>query len=497
VAVSSWDPDRSGPDTDTRVPSTVAPRGRAFIQASSFKDGSGVHNATMNIAHSDLGYLGFYASESYGVSYKAQQCTHTNLAACDEEKVLGKEVDSRFHDNYMGTYTWGAYGMAITGNSYDHNTMYGLDMHDVTRNMNIDHNHSSYNGDHGIICSQKCDSLKITNNESDHNGMVKWSGPNPDAESGGQVHGIMLHRGVTNSEITGNKVHDQPNGSGIAIFDSKGVLAKNNILDKNYYGIRLSVGTADGVFSHNTISHSTQYAIFTYTGSDSTENTPTPRPTGNTFSDNTIAGTNSYVVRLNQTDGTQFIDNTVTAPGGAFFTSESTGTVLRHNTFPNSQSVVVLSSSKTAGVMTVDEPTGPLGVQLDADSTCEFTSKSGTLFSAAGKSIRTKAASTGSNLHLTSALLGTNPVAVSPQKVAVLPSAGSLSAFADGLTVTINGQTTSKSVKFTISGLTEGTKYKVNRDGTVVGTYTADSDGRISFSNKPPTSASTKYTVVS
>jgi len=54
--------------------------------------------------------------------------------------------------------------------------------------------------------------------------MVPFTGPVPDpAGPGGQVHGIMLHRGVTNTTIKNNNVHDQPNGAGIAIFDTAGL----------------------------------------------------------------------------------------------------------------------------------------------------------------------------------------------------------------------------------------------------------------------------------
>ena len=46
--------------------------------------------------------------------------------------------------------------MTVTGKRYFHNDMYGFDSHDVTRNIFIEHNHISFNGDHGLICSQAC-----------------------------------------------------------------------------------------------------------------------------------------------------------------------------------------------------------------------------------------------------------------------------------------------------------------------------------------------------
>ncbi len=42
----------------------------------------------------------------------------------------------------------------------------------------------------------------------------------------------MIHRGVTNTVISGNYVHDQPNGAGIAVFDSAGNTITNNTIDR-------------------------------------------------------------------------------------------------------------------------------------------------------------------------------------------------------------------------------------------------------------------------
>lgn len=113
----------------------------------------------MTIRNSDIGY---YDAESYGVAYKTRGCDHTNLAVCAQVKVTGAETESRFHDNYMGSYAWGAYNMDFTGNEYDHNVMYGLDPHDVSTYLTVDSNHFHDNGAHGLICSQLCDHLTMT-----------------------------------------------------------------------------------------------------------------------------------------------------------------------------------------------------------------------------------------------------------------------------------------------------------------------------------------------
>ena len=183
----------------------------------------------MDIRNSTFQYLGYYGPDSFGVTYTTKVCGHTDLSGCNQLDGTGYEINSVFQDDLLlGTFLWGAQDMTVTGNQYFNNIMYGFDSHDVTRNIVIEYNHSSYNGDHGIICSQACDHLTIEYNLSDHNGLVPWGGPVLDAEETAQVHGIMLHRGVTNSVVEFNTIEDQPNGAGIAIFDSDGDTIANN-----------------------------------------------------------------------------------------------------------------------------------------------------------------------------------------------------------------------------------------------------------------------------
>ena len=69
--------------------------------------------------------------------------------------------------------------MTLQDNQYFGNIQYGLDTHDVSRYLTITGNHSSFNGDHGIICSEACDHLTITDNVVDHNGLTPWQDPTP------------------------------------------------------------------------------------------------------------------------------------------------------------------------------------------------------------------------------------------------------------------------------------------------------------------------------
>ena len=205
VKVTSWN--GTGPDTDLTVPSGGT-RGRAFVRAVSFMDGSTPRQSRMNIVDSDLGFLGYNAAESYGVSYKARGCGSSTPAICNVLDVFGTQTGSTFHDNYIGTYTWGAKDMQFDHNKYTHNKYYGLDPHDDSDFLTITGNEFSGNGNHGLICSERCDHLTITGNTSSHN-----------TSATAETHGIMLHQGVTET-LVANNIGEQHHRRGIVVFDS-------------------------------------------------------------------------------------------------------------------------------------------------------------------------------------------------------------------------------------------------------------------------------------
>jgi poly(beta-D-mannuronate) C5 epimerase len=354
VTVTSWT--GTGPDTTTAIPSGGV-RGRAFIRALSFLDGSTARQSTMTIENSDLGYLGYNGAEAYGVAYKARGCGITTQSVCDALDVFGKQTGSRFHDNFMGTYTWGARDMLFDNNTYTHNIDYGLDPHDDSDFLTITNNTFSENGNHGLICSQRCDHLVIRGNKSIDNGLVPYVGPGDDDPSDNQVHGIMLHRGITDTVLEGNTVTGQRNGGGIVIFDSVGNTISNNTISGNKYGLRFSVGTRDTVVTGNTVTNSLSNALYTYKGTDSPVYTGTSgRPTGITFTNNTFDGAGAELFKVGDADrftfsggafrpgaparGPRFdraqghvVNSSVGVPGGTTFTLRGTSAVLTSLTF--------------------------------------------------------------------------------------------------------------------------------------------------------------------
>src|SRR5207249_984758 len=124
---------------------------RAHIGVRSFfdpTDGVTPRESRMDIANSDIGYLGSHATEAYGVVWKALglgPAVHSRL------HVYGSVTNSHIHNNFFGVYTYGGYQMAFLHGEYDHNVWYGLDPHDDSNYLDIEYNYTHDNGTHGII----------------------------------------------------------------------------------------------------------------------------------------------------------------------------------------------------------------------------------------------------------------------------------------------------------------------------------------------------------
>lgn len=488
TSVTSWDDQAGRPDTDPAVPSGGA-RGRAFIRVLSTlaPDGRTPLESRLDIVDSEVAYLGFYGAESYGVTYKSRPCARTAPQLCARVKVSGSQVDSRFHHNYMGTYTWGARDVSFLRNRYEHNVSYGLDPHDASSNLVIEGNTFAYNGNHGVICSQRCDRLRIVDNDSHDNGRRPWMGPTGDADVAGQVHGIMIHRGVTNTVISGNRVWNHPNGAGIAIFDSAGNTVTGNRVDNNMVGVRLSVGAARNTISRNLIRDSAKYGIFLFKGTDApTYSTSSGRPTGNLFQANTIQGAGSSLVKFTDADGNRVAGAAATGGRGPILLANSAGTVLDAVRLPAGQVIELNASS-----VTVAEPSGPLRFALIGASTADVTSASGRVFGTGAAGPSTVAGTGGSRVRLAAG------ATVTPHAFTVRPKAGTAEVTVVGpVAVRVAGQGAGASVAFTADGLRPGARYTVTRDGAALTTVTADARGVVRFTATAPTAGPHDYAVV-
>ncbi len=230
VKISSWDTTKNDFDKDQKD-------GRSFIMVK--------YNSRMDVLNSDLGYLGFYPhsssdGSSYGVSWKLPDGT------AGKYFVTGEVINSKFHHNYFGAYTYGATGMVWKNNEFYSNIEYGLDPHDDSNGFLVENNKFYSNGNHGIIFSKRCINNVIRGNISYNN----------------RLHGIMLDRLSDNNIVENNFVYG--NKDGIALYDSSNNIIRNNRIYDNQRGLRANIKSQNNVITNNSFSNNTQYGVYLY-----------------------------------------------------------------------------------------------------------------------------------------------------------------------------------------------------------------------------------------
>jgi parallel beta-helix repeat protein len=240
VTVTSWDPERGGPDLD---PSD----GRAFIL---YERGS-----RLDVNRSTITYLGSDRSGAYGTSWRTGGTT-------------GGAIDSVFSNNWFGVYTFEARDLVFRGNRFVDNDLYGLDPHDYSYRLTVEGNVASGNGSHGLIFSRGVvDSVLRDNHVFDNggNGIVLDLGSNRNVIENNVVEnnkkdGIVLI-GSGDSRITNNTVRG--NRTGIRLNDpgSRNVDVVSNLIDGNRTGIHLYKGAGNIRFESNVVSATAGTAV--------------------------------------------------------------------------------------------------------------------------------------------------------------------------------------------------------------------------------------------
>ncbi len=329
--ITSWDEAAGSPDSE------IATFKRSYIHVRSFLESDGItaRESRMDIINSEVGYLGFNAAESYGLTWKV---LGSSPGIYDKVNVYGNIINSHIHHNYFGTYTFGADSMQITNNEIDNNIQYGLDPHDDSDNLVIEENNSHHNGNHGIICSQRCNNLIIRNNLSNNN----------------KGNGIMLHRNANDSLVEGNQLNNNTD-SGIAIFDSHNNTIRNNTSLQNKNGIRLSVGSSSNTVENNEFGSNSNYGIYFYKGSD----LPTSgdgRPKQNKFIGNNTHDNLSHMVRMSDSDSNTFQNNQFTKNGlEIYFTNSKNNLFIGNTLIENTNNFIRASSSSNATIQNTDQ----------------------------------------------------------------------------------------------------------------------------------------------
>jgi len=384
--ITSWDTMTSAPDFDYLA------NGRAYIRVRSTLSTNGVTplESRMDIANSEICYLGMDDSEAYGLVWKVSG-THPNPAKSifDYVNVFGNVVNSHIHDNYFGIYTYGADGMQLWTNQIAYNVSYGIDPHDDSDNLLIQGNNVHHNGDHGIIASMRCDHLTIRGNTC-------WSNAQ---------NGILMHRSSNNGLIEANQCFD--NGDcGIALTGSSSTTVRNNLLKRNATaGLRLDLGSADNLIENNQSVSNLLYGFYFYKGSAVPEPNDDGRPKRNLFVANTVQGNGSDPVRLSDSDDNTFATNTFGASAAKLRFQRGFRNWLNGNSIPSGLPARTEGDAGSSASTYVRDQAF-LRVEAGTNSTTYFADAAGRIYEPDEGAIFTEISTGGSLLALPSESIG-------------------------------------------------------------------------------------------
>ena len=480
TAITSWDVAAAGPDTE--YGSTYK---RAFIRVRSSLAADGVTalESRMDINNSDIGYLGYDASESYGLVWKV---IGSAPSLYDLVQVRGDIINSHIHHNYFGIYTYGHQDGVWSGNDVAYNVKYGFDPHDDSDGILIENNNVHHNGKHGIIASQRCDHLVIRNNDS-------W------ANTG---NGIMLHRTSDDALVEGNRSYDNTD-SGIAIFASSRTVIRDNVLTNNgNAGIRFSVGASDNTIENNQIESSGKYGVYFYKGSDAPNTGDDGRPKRNVFLVNTVVGSVQEGVKMTDGDANEFLGNTfqnngLTTGKKMRFTT-STAAVFSENAIP-SDAIFILRGSSSVPTSITFSKQPRINLSINQTSFPTFTATDRAIFDP-DEAVYTQATALGSTLALDYTQIGTSTT-VYTRALFANPLNGS-AVLVDPTVWTetdrqwnARSSSTTTSVEYAVGELVAGTSYSVCEAGVLLGNFVADTSGRIMFTAAPGTTSIVNYAV--
>src|ERR1044071_178322 len=514
--ITSWDMAVGGPDTEFKTFGRACVRVRSTLAS----DGITAQESRMDIEDSDIGYLGYEAAESYGLSWKVAG-VHPDPASSifDFVNVYGNIIHSHIHDNYFGVYTFGAYGSQWLNNEVDHNAGYGLDPHDDSDALVIDGNDVHHNGFgnlhngaggprglHGIIASRRCDHLTITNNRS-------W------ANAG---NGIMMHRHCSDGLIEGNQLYGNGD-SGVSLFDSdRSVVRGNTILSNANAGVRVSVGSADNQILKNEIGFSGTNGIYFFSGTDLPEPddvdpTLSARPRRNLVSNNSVHDCGAEGLKVTGSDDNQFVGNTFLANSGLCRFQDGDSNVLDGNVIPDD---VVLRSVGTPLLATWTTVRNQTHVSVDMDnfSKVSFVDDKGAIFDSPEVDATVTVGPAGSSLTVATQALDSRFTVVTRDLHVILGGNAIVKIAAWNL-----GRDTSKEwitstqaadearqIRYVVGNLSPNQAYTVSKGGLqdgsrpgngagkrrrTIATVNTDASGRLSFSDATGSTAPVLYSV--
>lgn len=463
--ITSWNEFANQPDPNSAD-------GRAFIHVRSRLAEDGTANESrMDIINSEIRFLGYDAAEAYGIVWKVMG------GAFDSVDVYGDIKNSHIHHNYMGMYSYGAYGMEITNNEVAYNESYGIDPHDDSDSLIITNNYTHDNGNHGIICSRRCDSLTITGNQSVRNN-----------------HGIMLHRDTNNSVVENNIVTDNRD-TGIVLFESHNNTVSNNEVLRNKHGIRLSLGSHDNLIENNLIKDNETYGLYFFKGSDAPETTD-GRPSHNTFKGNRIENQETGI-KLTDGDENLFTENEFINTSQYRF-KYGNKNELRNNHY-TTVPIIRNEGEAAQNTRTIVTEQKTVLVKMDDFSTAIVRNEAHQIYQPDDKILSVSAAPDSAFINLDTTVAGKQaeltaiPLFIKPLNSNALVS--NIRWGTEEHSWELQAEDGSDTVEFKAGSLEPAASYAISRAGTDLFFVTADADGMVAFNDTPATSETITYKI--
>ena len=223
--------------------------GRSFLLA---RDG-----AKMTIDKSEIRYLGFSDSESWGVSWRLAGTT-------------GSLTNSIVSHNFYGMYSFEVSDLNVSDNEFHDNVLYGVDPHTRSHNLVIERNVVHHNGKHGIILAEDCVDSVIRDNivyANAHHGIVMYLGSDRNTIEGNETFGNAA-QGININESNGNtirnnKVYDNnESGVGISQTSEDNVVEGNEMRGNQQDGVRLVSEASKTTVQDNVIGENVRYGVY-------------------------------------------------------------------------------------------------------------------------------------------------------------------------------------------------------------------------------------------
>ena len=282
--------------------------------------------STLNIANSYVAYLGYEHPKSYGVSY----------SSCENDKYIeqgvtlasgtGIVLNNIFEGLYFGFYSYESDGIAVIGNTYKDNIVYGIDPHDRSKNLIIaDNVISGTKEKHGIIVSREVSDSYIFNNVSENNAGT----------------GIMIDRASHNNFIAKNIVRNN-GGDGLSFYESSNNFSyKNALIGNKNSGMRIrnSVGikSVEDIINGNH-SHALEMYTQNLEGRDVNVDTYTEQASVKLI-DSEIVGNKRGVFKLEKIDSFTLISPRLYESPQAMFSGDFTGSLKKNSDTSNGLSI--------------------------------------------------------------------------------------------------------------------------------------------------------------